>query len=350
MSGTLATAATADDLIDGDPGHVETDARRLRSTGRKFEAIGDRLRRVRAESWTGRAADNFETEMKTHPKHWYTAADRLSDVAGQLEDYAETLRWALSEAEEAIALYEKGARLNQAHGGVDPNGGPALSPEGTQKQDEAQIVLNNARKKLQKAGDDAGGKIEGYTHKIADYDVEYSDSDISTPRSKPFSCTGPEFASWWELTLLDCDGYDRVTHDFEHDYTLFGIPLTVAGEGHAGMQSSANASAGKDGINASADGMLGATYDVENTVSVLGHDVSITGTGHAGPGFNAEASLGQNEQGQWEFGIKGSASPLIGGGVGVDIPIPDPVVGAVNDSLDQVKDGLDQLPDQLPWP
>jgi len=66
---------------------------RLRTAGRRFEAIGDRLRRIRAEGWTGPAASNFDTEMKAHPKHWYTAADRLSDVACQLEDYAETLRW-----------------------------------------------------------------------------------------------------------------------------------------------------------------------------------------------------------------------------------------------------------------
>jgi len=344
MSGDLRFAADGSDVIDGDPEQVERDARRLRTTARRFEDMGDSLRRIRAEGWTGLAADAFEAEMRSHPKHWYHAADRLDVVATQLEAYADVLRAAIKKADRAVELYQQGAQLNlegAGTSGVDASGEPGLSPEGTRLQQRAEKDVRTIRQDVLDAGDAAAEAIEGSTRDIADYDVSYRDSDLTGPRQEAFSCEGPEFISLLKMRLFQCHGHDHVQHDFEYD-DLFGTPLDLTGDGSVGTEANADASIGPDGAHIGADGMFGASYDIETSVHVFGQDIGVTGTAHAGPGVSANATLGQDDDGEWNIKANSSLCPLIGGGFGIDVPIPDPVVDTLNDSLDEVKE-------HLPW-
>jgi len=346
MSGDLRFAADGSDVIGGDPEQVDKDARRMRITARRFEEMGNSLKRIRAEGWTGLAADAFEAEMRAHPKHWYHAADRLDEVANELETYADVLRGAIKKADRAVELYQQGARLHleaAATPGVDTSGEPLLSREGTELQRKAQLILDNATHSVEVAGDLASEAIEHSTHDIADYKVPYGDSDLFGPRSKSFSCQGPEFISMWKMRLFQCDGYQNVHHDFDYQGSPFGIPLDLIGDGSAGMNANADATIGPDGAHIGAKGMFGGVYEIENDFHLFGQDVGLIGTAHLGPGASANATLGRDDEGNWHFQVKGSFSPLVGVGTGLDVPVPNPVVETLNDGLDEVKE-------HLPWP
>jgi len=343
MSCDLRFADRGSDVIDGDPEQIEKDARRLRVTARRFEDMGDSLKRIRAEGWTGLAADSFEAEMRTHPKHWYHAADRLDEVATELETYAGVLRSALKTADQAVKLYQQGAQLNlAAPGPPDANGVPGLNPDGVAKQNNAQRMVVEAKATVESAGDVAAEAIEGSTHNIADYDVSYRDSDLTGPRTKPFSCEGPEFISILKMRLFQCNGYQEVQHDFDFDGSPFGFPLDLHGDGNVGMDANADASVNRDGGHIGVNGMFGAVYDVQDTLHPWGQDVVVHGIAHLGPGASANATVGQDDEGHWHVKASGSFSPLVGLGYGIDVPIPDPVVETVNDGLDEVKA-------HLPW-
>jgi uncharacterized protein YukE len=349
MSSDLLFAGKGSDVIDGDPEQVEKDARRLRATARRFEDMGDSLKRIRADGWTGLAADSFEAEMRAHPKHWYHAADRLDEVATALVTYAAVLRSAIKKADRAVELFQRGQQLNIEWAGVrgvDANGQPLLSPEGGKKQDQARLIVDMAQQDVQDAGDLAADAIEGYTQNIADYDTPYHDGDVTGPREKPFSCEGPSFTSLLNMQLFQCNGYKNVQHDFDYHDNLFGIPLDVDGHGSVGTEANADASIGKDGAHIGVNGMFGGVYDVEDDLHVFGQHVYPHGIVHVGPGASADATLGQDDEGHWHVKASGSFSPIVGVGMGLDFPIPDPAVDALNDGLDEVKSHLDELP----WP
>jgi len=284
----LWNAYDAGDLIDGSPDKVEEDARRLRRCAGRFEEIGDDLRRTRAEGWTGHAADTFESEMQRHPKHWCTAAAALENVAKALDTYAESLRQALKDADEAIRLVEKAKEI-------------------------------------------------------------YKDNDWLQPVTQPLTCDGPEFTSWSELSLFHCEGYRKGGEDFIYHGDLFGIPLDATGHGTAGLDGNADASIGHDGAHIGVNGMIGATYEVDNTFTVAGQDVTLQGNGHLGPGLTADATLGQDDKGHWQLGVKGGLSLLVGGGVGLTVPVPDPAVEALNDGLDEAGHLGHEAWEHMPW-
>jgi len=339
VSGSLATASSADDLVDGDPGAVDADARRLRKVAQRYEEIGDSLKRIRADGWTGLAADNFETEMRRHPKHWFTAADTVAGAAAELETFADQLRAALKEAGAALALYEKGQELHRdarLSGDWQEGDDIPTSPEGMELQDDAQQILNDALDALQTAGDGAATKLDESVREIADYHRDYIDSDVTGPRRLPFGCDGPSFSSWSEFSLFSCEGYDRVEHDFVFDKDFFGIPLNLTGDGNVGMNGSGKATVDQEGVHASLSGMMGGVYEVTDTINTPGPDVEANGNLRLGPSVDANLDLGQDDQGKWRFKFKGGMSLIAGGGVGVDVAIPDPAVDLVNEGLSHV--------------
>jgi uncharacterized protein YukE len=345
----LWNAHSGTDLIDGSPETVEDDARRLRKSAGRFNEIGDELGRIRAEGWTGRAADSFEADMRRHPKHWYTAGSALRNVASALDTYAESLRQAIKDADEAVRLVEKAKAHYRTQGWNDMQAPPPSDVIGGDLERTASATLDDARAAVRAAGATAATAVFGYTRSIADYDVDYVDHDFFGPLTQSFSCDGPKFTSWSDLTFVHCEGYQKGGEDFVYHKSPFGIPLDLTGHGEAGPVFDADASIDQDGAHAGVEGMLGAVYTVADTFDVFGEPVTVDGTIHAGPGASAVADIGKDDEGHWGLHVHGSASPIVGVGGGLTVPIPDPVVDTLNDGLDEAGHLGHEAWEHMPW-
>ncbi len=63
------------------------------------------------EGWTGRAAEAFESRVTSTAARWARVREALVAAASALEGYASTLLWARAQAESAVDLWERAARL-----------------------------------------------------------------------------------------------------------------------------------------------------------------------------------------------------------------------------------------------
>lgn len=198
------------------------------------------------------------------------------------------------------------------------------------------VGAGQAQQDVLDAGDAAAKKIDGYAQKIADYEVDYVDSDVTGVRRQPFECEGPAFESLRELQLFVCEGHEEVTHDFVYKKDLFGIPLNVTGDGDAGMSANAEASVDSEGIHANVHGQFGANHNATQTFDIFGQDVNVGGDLRLGPSGDAGLDVAQDDQGKWRLKFKGGFSPIVGAGVSADVPIPNPVVDTVNDALNHI--------------
>lgn len=176
----LGESGNPRDLVPGKPDAVERNVAALRKRGRSMEQAGDDLKKIDSDAWQGDAGDAFRDQFAYEPTRWHKAADAFDKAATALDDYASTLRWAHSEAREAIELWNEGqnatreakAEHNDAVANADAQnqanaaaGDPALvqvapfSDPGEAKRQAAQEKLNRARQQLTEAGDRAADTI-----------------------------------------------------------------------------------------------------------------------------------------------------------------------------------------------
>lgn len=161
-------------LIPGNPDAIDDDAAALRSRGQTMEQGAQSLKKIDTGSWTGPASNAFRDKFDYEPPRWFRAADSFDAAARALTSYADALRWAQAQAQEAIHLWNEGEaatreakaayeakvaeanRQNEANAKsgnparVDP--GPFVDP-GAAKRRAAQDILDRARQHLTEAGD-----------------------------------------------------------------------------------------------------------------------------------------------------------------------------------------------------
>jgi hypothetical protein len=106
-------------VVPGDPGAIAENAAVLRARARAAGEAGDGLRAIDTGAWSG------------------PAADAMQGGAGALDDFVAALRWAQSQASEAIRLWNQG------------------------DSDQAQSVLAVARGQVESAGRIASGTLRG---------------------------------------------------------------------------------------------------------------------------------------------------------------------------------------------
>jgi RHS repeat-associated protein len=170
------------ELVHGSAGALEARARHLQKFSGAFENVGQGMRSLDGGSWQGKAADAFRAKFDLHPKQWLTAADACEAAAGALEAYAGMVRWAQGQAQLAIDAYrhaqevsrqaadEHDARVQaynraaeqydaKALAGQDPGPKPtepgAFADPGTPGRQEAQDILDEARRQRTEAARDA---------------------------------------------------------------------------------------------------------------------------------------------------------------------------------------------------
>ncbi|MEU9446385.1 putative T7SS-secreted protein [Streptomyces sp. NPDC048304] len=101
------------DLVHGDPAKIHESVKHLRDFHAAFDKVSQGMRKVDSSGWKGQAGDAFRKKFGVHPAKWAQAAESCNAAAGALESYAGTVKWAQSEAKEAIALYEKGVKASK---------------------------------------------------------------------------------------------------------------------------------------------------------------------------------------------------------------------------------------------
>jgi hypothetical protein len=123
-----------------------------------------------SDSWTGEAAEAFESRRTAAADAWAATADSLAAAADAAEAYAATLGWAQLQAAEAIALWEAGQQATVAaqaeRRATERTASPTtiLPPfvdAGESSRTAARDLLAEARAELARAGDAAAAALRG---------------------------------------------------------------------------------------------------------------------------------------------------------------------------------------------
>ncbi|MFF1399629.1 putative T7SS-secreted protein [Streptomyces sp. NPDC058287] len=104
----LGETEQADELVLGDPGDIRASASHLKDFYKAFDKVSGGMRTLDSSHWKGRAADAFRKKLAMHPSKWLHAADACDKAGKALDSYADTVKWAQGQAQDAIDLYTRG--------------------------------------------------------------------------------------------------------------------------------------------------------------------------------------------------------------------------------------------------
>lgn len=95
-------------LIPARPEAIEENVVVLRGRHHTMDALADGLAATDSGAWTGPAGEAFREKFTYEPARWRTAADAFTAAAEALAAHADTLRWAQTQAVEAIHRWQEG--------------------------------------------------------------------------------------------------------------------------------------------------------------------------------------------------------------------------------------------------
>ncbi|MFD9882007.1 putative T7SS-secreted protein [Streptomyces alboflavus] len=167
--GQLGETDQANELIHGNPGKIRASARHLADFHKAFDKVGTGMRGLDSAHWQGEAASTFREKFAMHPGKWLHAADACEQAARALDGYADTVKWAQGQAQDAIDLYKKGKSASDtaveaynkrvitynAAVALDKDPGPRPDPfkdPGKADMERAQEMLAEARRQRDEAG------------------------------------------------------------------------------------------------------------------------------------------------------------------------------------------------------
>jgi uncharacterized protein YukE len=367
-----ASLGSTDDptaLVVGSVETVETIATRFSDTASDVDARRTALSRVRAASWTGVAADAWETRMDEELTRFTRLVEVLETAATAFTGYAGALRTAQDRAREAIETWDRGEQATEtatqafnrdvdayneairSGGPLPPHPGTFVDP-GQDLRDEAEEILSDARDTLDSAGTDAvrslgglpgsrtegssswfgaEGEVSGPTFTWDAFSQAFGDRRTGDYRDGEHSDAGLSFGSasgdaWVYRAQGGWEDYiagGRATADGEFRF------LTADG--------SAGGSLTPEGLRLNADGTLtlvGASGEFEHAweyghygasaegsveASAEGHaDVGATGVHVGGEVFAGARIAGDLEGGLFGITARGTAEGWAGAGAGAD--------------------------------
>ncbi|MFB7667265.1 putative T7SS-secreted protein [Kitasatospora sp. NPDC056138] len=186
----LGSTLDPKELVHGDVKAVDESAQHLQKFSAAFESTGQGLSRLDSDHWQGQAAEAFRSKFAPHPKQWLTAADACRAAGGALEQYARTVEWAQSQAQQAIDTYESAKQASEqaraaynrdvdwynqeakawsdyARSGNDPGPAPtapgAFHDPGEEGVKQARELLHSARQQRDQAAESAKAAIDAVT-------------------------------------------------------------------------------------------------------------------------------------------------------------------------------------------
>ncbi|MFG2877760.1 putative T7SS-secreted protein [Streptomyces sp. NPDC048337] len=159
----LGQTERADELIHGKPSAIEESAGHFTDFKAAFDRVGQGMKALDSDQWKGQAADAFREKFAMHPTDWLHAADACEAAGNALLRYAEMVRWAQKQAQQAIDLYRAAEKASKdAHAahiekaraydaevqaGRDPGPKPVEGADpGEEARQRAHEILNEARK------------------------------------------------------------------------------------------------------------------------------------------------------------------------------------------------------------
>ncbi|MFF8729541.1 putative T7SS-secreted protein [Streptomyces sp. NPDC015171] len=203
----LGDTQEANELVHGSASKIRGSAKHLRDFHGAFDKVGQGLKKVDSSGWKGEGGDAFRKKFGVHPARWAHAAEACKTAAAALESYADTVKWAQGQAEEAVELYKKGVKASKAafeahrekvesykaktEAGEDPGPEPGTFQDpGKADVQAAHHKLAEARKQRNTAACEAQGKVK---EALAHAPAEPPPLDrIGSDLSDGFQATGTE--------------------------------------------------------------------------------------------------------------------------------------------------------------
>ncbi|WP_079274918.1 putative T7SS-secreted protein [Streptomyces phaeoluteigriseus] len=108
----LGETEEAGELVHGNPARIRESAKHLKDFQAAFDKVGTGMKKVDSSGWKGEGGSAFREKFGVHPAKWLHAADACETAAGALDSYAETVKWAQSQAKEAVELYKQGKKAS----------------------------------------------------------------------------------------------------------------------------------------------------------------------------------------------------------------------------------------------
>ncbi|MFF5297739.1 putative T7SS-secreted protein [Streptomyces sp. NPDC013161] len=172
----LGQTDQANELIHGNESNIRATAKHLTDFCTAFDKVGGGMRGLDSAQWKGEAADTFREKFAMHPPKWLHAADACDAAGKALESYADTVKWAQAQAQQAIDLYKRGKKASEqavesynkkvdaynAAIKADKDPGPPLerfTDPGRSDIARAREILAEARRQRNEAGEAAAGKV-----------------------------------------------------------------------------------------------------------------------------------------------------------------------------------------------
>lgn len=394
-------------LVPGAPNGVDDVATVFTTQSESLDAVGRELHAFDPLGWTGGAAGQFREFFAPVPTRWYKTSDALVAAAGALTGYAETLRWAQSQAREAIALWEEGeaatatalathqTALSEADVANQP--APTFSDPGAELRQQARDTLDRARTQLDEAGCTAAQVITGHGPQGTDVSTFLTDVLVVVAPDAAGGGGGGSFGGdGWEVTgprgtasLGDGpgiglgsvsgdvniyslgEGENRVeigagadgsaslngsglhvsgevtvgaTADGQLTQDYGAIEFTHRGEALAGGRLEGGLDVGGNGVHAHGELFAGGRVEYEFGADVGGVGASGTAEGWAGAGVSGTADLGY-ENGRFTIDLEGGAAVGVGGKLGGEITIdPGQVAENIENEAEILRNNTDLNP------
>jgi hypothetical protein len=346
MAGQLGQTTNPRDLIPGDPTAIAADLRALVQKVQTVDGAGDRLSRIDAANWRGDASKAFRDSYVAEPPKWTQAANLLAGGGQALADYGTTLAWGQGQAQQAIELYTQAqAATRSASAAHDTRVqfgmpvGPFVDP-GAKSAQEAQTILDNARGKVAKSGDDAATALGFEPDGKGGFTKKLGGKNYGTDRRKPHHHYDKKQKKW--VTDDDPNGWQRTKGGRNYKGKWgnqsdgqFGDTLneTLKGLGINLPEATAGGSAGTDVAHAGADGgfhtgpvsghgsvqasVLGADGEWHASASPLAVSVGADGEVYLGKAsasgdLNLGPHIGAHGEADASVGAHGSADASVG--------------------------------------
>ncbi|WP_200304288.1 putative T7SS-secreted protein [Streptomyces adelaidensis] len=110
----LGETEQANELIHGNVGRIQESAKHLKDFHTAFDKVADGMGKLDSSRWKGLAADTFREKFAMHPKKWRYASDACDQAAKALDSYADTVKWAQGQAQDAVDAYKAGVKASNA--------------------------------------------------------------------------------------------------------------------------------------------------------------------------------------------------------------------------------------------
>ncbi|MFI9174239.1 putative T7SS-secreted protein [Streptomyces lincolnensis] len=260
------------DLIHGNPTAIRSTASHLKDFRTAFDTVGEGMRKLDSSHWKGQAADAFRDTFAMHPPKWLHAADACDSAGKALDDFADTVAWALAQARQAIELYTKGTTASEqavqaynkrvdayntkvtANEDPGPRPGPFTDP-GTADIQRAQDLLAEARRQRNDAGRTAAASLRAaLTHAPAEPPLltqigsNLTDGYLSAATELTHVVGGVVKGTAGVVTFVrglnPADGYN-LTHPAQY---LQNVSMTLSGLTSAGLHPDRTLNAMWDGF------------------------------------------------------------------------------------------------------